>query len=101
MGIRRLPDSEFRRRWEKVQEKVRSENLDLLLVHSNEADFANVRYLSDYWPIFESAGVVVPSQGELALLIGPESETFARDRSRIKKIFKLVEYRESAEPEYP
>lgn len=101
MGIRRLPDAEFQRRWQRVQEKVRGENLDVLIVHSNEADFANVRYLSDYWPIFESAGVVVPPEGELALLIGPESETFARDRSRIKRIYKLVEYRESAEPEYP
>ncbi len=101
MGIKRLPDTEFQRRWQKVQEKVRGENLDVLIVHSNEADFANVRYLSDYWPIFESAGVVVPPEGELALLIGPESETFARDRSRIKRIYKLVEYRESAEPEYP
>ncbi|MCM8769646.1 MAG: Xaa-Pro peptidase family protein [Candidatus Omnitrophica bacterium] len=101
MGIRKLPDSEFEKRWKKVQENVQKENLDVLVIHSNEADFANVRYLSDYWPIFESAGVVVPRQGELALLIGPESETFARDRSRIKRIYKLVEYRESAEPEYP
>ncbi len=35
------------------------------------------------------------------LLIGPESEAFAEDRSRIAVIRKLVEYRETAEPEYP
>ncbi|MBT9142522.1 MAG: Xaa-Pro dipeptidase [Syntrophomonadaceae bacterium] len=97
----RLPDREFKVRRQKVQEEVKKRGLDLLLAHSNEADFANVRYLSDYWPIFESAGVLVPAEGEPVLLIGPESETFARDRSRIKKIYKLVEYRESAEPDYP
>ena len=101
MSKYQLQDREFEVRWKKVQEGVRAKGLDLLLAHSNEADFANVRYLSDYWPIFESAGVIVPAEGEPALLIGPESETFARDRSRIKKIYKLVEYRESAEPDYP
>jgi Xaa-Pro aminopeptidase len=97
----RLPDDEFARRLAAVQAKVKADGLDALIAHSHEADFANVRYLSDYWPIFESAGVLVPAEGAPALLIGPESETFARDRSRIPAIFKLVEYRESAEPDYP
>ncbi len=35
------------------------------------------------------------------LLIAPESETYARGRSKIKDIEKMVEYRESAEPQYP
>jgi len=96
-----LPDSEFELRCRKVQEGVKAKGLDVLVAHSNEADFANVRYLSNYWPIFESAGVIVPAEGKPALLIGPESETFAQDRSRLKKIYKLVEYRESAEPDYP
>ncbi len=101
MAVHTIPDSEFSWRWERTQEGIQNRGLDLLLAHSNEADFANVRYLSDYWPIFETAGVLVPPQGEPALLIGPESETYARDRSRLPKIYKLIEYRESAEPEYP
>ncbi|MCM8818037.1 MAG: Xaa-Pro peptidase family protein [Candidatus Omnitrophica bacterium] len=96
-----IPDEEFEKRWEKVIEKVREKGLDILIIHSNEADFANVRYLSDYWPIFETSGVAVSKTGKLALLIGPESETFARDRSKIKKIYKILQYRESAEPNYP
>jgi Xaa-Pro aminopeptidase len=96
-----LPDSEFQKRWQRTQQLVREKGLDVLIAHSNEADFANVRYLCDYWPIFETAGVIVPARGEPALIIGPESETYARDRSRIRKIYKVVAYRESAEPEYP
>ncbi|MGC8976291.1 MAG: M24 family metallopeptidase [Candidatus Ratteibacteria bacterium] len=101
MGKYIIPESEFERRWKEVVKGVKEKGLDILIVHSNEADFANVRYLSDYWPIFETSGVAISKTGKLALLIGPESETFARDRSRIKKIYKILEYRESAESNYP
>lgn len=96
-----LPASEFAERIARVQKQVQQKGLDALLVHSHEADFANVRYLSDYWPLFETAGVLVPAEGEPTLLIGPESEAFAADRSKIKRIRKMIEYRESAEPDYP
>jgi Xaa-Pro aminopeptidase len=96
-----IPDEEFAARAQRLQVLVRDEDIDVLLVNSNEADFGNVRYLSDYWPVFESAGVVVPPEGALALLIGPESDAFATDRSKIPTIRRLAEYRESADPEYP
>ncbi len=101
MDIPVIPDEEFALRRERVQEAVCAEGLDALLVHSNEADFANVRYLSDYWPIFETAGVLVPGEGAAVQIIGPESETFARDRGKLSKIRRILEYRESAEPDYP
>lgn len=96
-----IPETEFAARVQRVQEEVRARGLDALLVHADEADLANVRYLSNYWPIFETAGVLVPAEGEAIQIIGPESETFARDRSYLKKVRKILEYRESAEPEYP
>jgi Xaa-Pro aminopeptidase len=96
-----LPDSEFQARIKRIQTQLAKNGYDAYLVHCNEADQANVRYLSDHWPIFETAGVIVPKEGEAMLLIGPEAEPFAVDRSRIRKIRKMVEYRESAEPDYP
>ena len=57
-----IPKEEHYARIARVQEAVRAAGLDALLVHSHEADFANVRYLSNYWPIFETAGVRVPAQ---------------------------------------
>jgi Xaa-Pro aminopeptidase len=99
--VKQLPDSEFKKRIERIQEKLIESRYDAYLVHCNEADQANVRYLSDHWPIFETAGVIVPQEGDPILLIGPEAEPFAVDLSRIKKIRKMVEYRESAEPDYP
>jgi Xaa-Pro aminopeptidase len=95
-----IADEEFTERRERLQGLMAERGLEVVLVNANESDFANVRYLSDYWPVFESAGVVVPAAGEPTLLIGPESESFATDRSRISRIRKLTEYRESADPEY-
>jgi Xaa-Pro aminopeptidase len=99
--INSMPGQEFKRRQKEARQKVRAMGLDAMLVHSDEAEFANVRYFSDYWPIFESAGVLIPAEGEPALIIGPESETFARDHSAIPNIKKILYYRESAEPNYP
>ena len=101
MTIPTIPDAEYRTRMAKAQELVRRKGLDVLLVNSNEAEFANVRYFSNYWPIFEIAGVVIPPAGKPILLIGPESETFARDRSKIAEIRLMTEYREPADPAYP
>jgi Xaa-Pro aminopeptidase len=93
--------SEFNARVKKFQANIRAAGLDAALVHGNEADFANVRYLSEYWPTFEAGGVFVPAQGEPVLIIGPESEMYAKGRSWMKNILKMIEYRESAEPQYP
>jgi Xaa-Pro aminopeptidase len=96
-----IPESEYKERIRRFQARIAAAGLDAALVHSNEADFANVRYLSDYWPTFEAGGVFVPAKGHPVLIIGPESETYARLRSKIPRIEKMTEYRESAEPDYP
>ena len=97
----KIPLQDFKRRQVEAQRLMKARGLDGLLAHSDEAEFANVRYFSDYWPIFESAGVFIPAEGAPTLLIGPESETFARDHSVIPAIKKILYYRESAEPDYP
>jgi Xaa-Pro aminopeptidase len=96
-----IPKAEFHTRTERLQANLRQAGLDACLLHSSEGEFANVRYLTDYWPTFETAGVFVPAEGKPVLLIGPESETFAQSRSVVPDIVKMVEYRESAEPNYP
>lgn len=96
-----IPPEEYRQRLQRAQALLAETDLDILLISSNEAEFANVRYFSNYWPIFEMAGVALARNGEAALLIGPESETYARDRSQISRIHKMIEYREPADPAYP
>lgn len=99
--ITEIPKQEFEQRIAKMQKEMAKKKLDALITFGNEAEPANVRYLSDYWPAFETAGVIIPKESEPALIVGPESLTYAEERSKIKKIRKVLEYRESSEPEYP
>jgi Xaa-Pro aminopeptidase len=97
----RIPDAEYAERVRRAAKLAADRGLDVLLVHSNEADFANVRYFSGFWPLFETAGVAISSRGEAALIVGPESSAYGADVSRIGRVFSLAEYRESADPSYP
>jgi len=96
-----ISQAEFDARITRAQEMISAAGLDAMLVHSSEADQGNVRYFSDYWPVFECAGVLILAEGPAALLIGPESGTYAQGRSKIDRIHQLLEYREPAEPDYP
>jgi len=96
-----IPNSEYKKRAENAAAILRRENLDALIVNGNEADYANTRYFSGFWPLFERCGVVIAANGDAALMVGPESREFATDGSKINKVFVLKEYRESADPMYP
>ena len=96
-----IPDAEFAERARRLQEIMKREGVDILLAYGNEAEPQYARYLCDYWPSFESTGVLLAQTGDPILLIGPESYTFAKDRSRIPTIRRLAAFRESSDPEYP
>lgn len=96
-----LTQAEFDRRAEAARAVMRGTDLDALLVFSTESEPAGVRYFADYWPSFETAAVLIPREGTPALLIGPESGTYAAARSRIGKIIQLMDFRESSQPDYP
>ncbi|GHU75630.1 hypothetical protein AGMMS49992_20000 [Clostridia bacterium] len=96
-----IPDAEYAQRLQKCAKLVEAKGYDVYLVNSNEADYANVRYFTNFWPLFERAGVAITPSGNAALLVGPESQIFAADRSKIQNIYTVLEYRESADPSYP
>jgi len=96
-----IPDYEYKERIQKAAGIIAKRGLDVLVVNSNEADYANVRYFSGFWPLFERAGVAITPAGDAALMVGPESTIYASDFAKIDKIFTLMEYRESADPSYP
>jgi len=96
-----IPNSEFKNRIKILQQKMEDKSIDIIITYGNEAEPQHVRYFADFWPSFESAGVFIPVKGEPILLIGPESQTYAEDRSKIKRIEKILVLRESSEPNYP
>ena len=97
----RIPEAEYQGRIRQAAALAAERGLDVLVVNSNEADYANVRYFSNFWPLFETAGVAISPKGQAALMVGPESLKYASDRSMIQNLFVLMEYRESADPAYP
>ncbi len=96
-----IPDYEYKERIARAAKLVKEKGLDVMLVSSTESDYANARYFSGFWPLFERAGVAISASGDAALLVGPESAIFAKDFGKIDKIFVLKEFRESADPAYP
>ena len=96
-----IPDSEYKERIAKAAKLIREKGLDVMVVASTESDYANARYFSGFWPLFERAGVAISANGDAALLVGPESAIFAKDFGKIEKQFVLREFRESADPAYP
>ncbi len=101
MGRICIPDYEYQERIKKAAKLVAERGLDVMLVASTESDYANARYFSGFWPLFERAGVAISASGDAALLVGPESAVFGKDWSKIEKVFVLREFRESADPSYP
>ncbi len=101
MGRICIPDYEYKERIQRAAKLVREKGLDVMIVSSTESDYANARYFSGFWPLFERAGVAISANGDAALMVGPESAIFAADFGKIDNIFVMREFRESADPAYP
>ena len=99
--INKISITEYEERIKKIQKILMEKNIDVLVVFGTDSEPQNLIYLSNYWPQFETGSVVVPKDGSPVLIIGPEAKTFAEDCSVIKKIFQVIEHRESSEPNYP
>lgn len=96
-----IPVEEFKDRVARAAKLVAEKGLDVLVVNGSEADYADTRYFSNFWPVFERVGVAIAANGEYMLMVGPESQVFAGDFSWMDKIAVVYQYRESANPAYP
>ena len=96
-----IPDYEYKERIKKAAKMLKDRGIDVMVVASTESDYANARYFSGFWPLFERAGVAISASGDAALMVGPESAVFGKDFGKLEKVFVLKEFRESADPAYP
>jgi Xaa-Pro aminopeptidase len=55
------------------------EGMDALLVYGDEYRKENLRYVCNFWPIFERAACVIPRNGLPLLAGGAEGEKYARE----------------------
>lgn len=96
-----LKKEDYMERIGAMARKAEEKGLDAVLIFANEAEPANVRYFTNYRPIFESTAIVISRSGEAVLLIGPETDELAKDHSVLPDYKKLLEFRESSDPDYP
>jgi Xaa-Pro aminopeptidase len=96
-----IPDVDFQDRVRRLQLELAAADLDVLITYSSESEAASSRYLADFWPFFDFAGVIVPREGAPALVTGgPESYEFAKQFSRIKDIHIHPLFVESSAPDW-
>ncbi len=76
-----IPASEFKERIVKIQCAMAEKNIDAMLVYGDEYRKENLRYVCNFWPIFERAVCVIPKCGEPVLAGAPEGENYAREMS--------------------
>ena len=94
-----IPDIDFQDRVKRLQLELAAADLDVLITYSSESEAASSRYLADFWPFFDFAGVIVPREGAPALVTGgPESYEFARQFSRIKDIHIIRSWSRAPRP---
>ena len=96
----KIPESEFAQRLSAFKEKMAAENLDLVVAFSNLLDPSAVRYFADVSPINESAGLVIPLEGDPILCSGQACHEWSRHKSKIKEVRILPEVGEVSGVEY-
>jgi len=96
-----IPIGEYAERRARAAKLVADGGFDVLVANSSDADASNVRYFSAFWPLFEMGGVSIAPSGKSALMVGLESEEFAKGRSHLENLHLMKEYRETANPVYP
>ena len=96
-----IPDQEYKERVARIQEAMKKRQLDLLIGYGCECESANIRYLADFWPSFDFAGIVVPAAGSPFVVTGgPESKWFAESFSRIADVRVNPKFVETSAPDW-
>ncbi len=77
----RIERPEFEKRMESIQEQLRQKDIAALMVYGDEYRKENLRYVCNFWPIFERAACFIPAAGKPILAGAPEGEMYAREMS--------------------
>ena len=76
-----ITKNEFCERIVRFQAEMELAKLDAILVYGDEYRKENLRYVCNFWPIFERAICVIPKSGFPTLAGAPEGENYAREMS--------------------
>ncbi len=76
-----MPVQEFERRIRALQERMVASGIDLFLIYGDEYRREHLRYVANYWPLFERGMLLVSRHAEPVLAVGPECQYYAREMS--------------------
>lgn len=77
----KIEKNEFVQRIEHIQDAAIKRNLDAVMVYGDEYRKENLRYVSNFWPIFERAACFIPRNGQPVLAGAPEGQHYAKEMS--------------------
>lgn len=77
----KISKEEFKKRIELIRNKMVENNIGVFLVYGDEYRKENLRYVSNYWPIFERGALLIGLEGEPVLLCAPEGQKVAEEMS--------------------
>ena len=77
----KIEKEEFRERIGRIQEVLEEKKFDGLMVYGDEYRKENLRYVSDFWPIFERSACFIPQKGDPIIAGAPEGEVYAKEMS--------------------
>jgi Xaa-Pro aminopeptidase len=87
-----IPKSEFIERVRRIQAALEREHLDAMMVYGDEYRRENLRYVSNFWPIFERGACLIPRRGEPILAGAPEGERYAREMCPWEDVRNIKEF---------
>lgn len=75
----KIEKNEFMKRIEIIQEEMLKKSVSALMVYGDEYRKENLRYVCNFWPIFERAACIIPAEGKPILAGAPEGEIYAKE----------------------
>jgi Xaa-Pro aminopeptidase len=83
-----VPQAEFQARLDVVREQMARQNLDALVIYGDNYSFADLCYLTNYFPKVRGGIAVVPRDGAISLLlnIGSRDVPFAKTLTWVKDV---------------
>jgi len=97
--MEKINKSEIEIRINKIKEIMAKDNIDAFLIYGDEYRRENLRYVSNYWPIFERGIVVIGQDRDPILLASPECFHIAKEMSVWQDIRLIKEVGMSYVPE--
>jgi len=71
---------------------MNDQGLHACLIYGDEYRKENLRYVGNYWPLFERGAVIVPLIGDPMIIAAPEGEMFCREMSAWPDVRLLPEF---------